>query len=143
MKKYFTLLLLFTPLLMLAQLQKSFHQVYEVSDSVQSLELRLYGEFEHKAWAGNTIMLQTKVTLYDANNSILKFFMENGRYDVTSEQIGSTMYLTAKDQERRIIKSDGVECYEVVEQKIYIPDSFLPTGDNLFTKAIEENGDHD
>ncbi len=143
MKKYFTVILLFTPFFLLAQLQKSFHQVYEVSDSAQTLELRLYGEFEHKAWAGNTIMLQTKVTLYDANNSILKFFMENGRYEVTAEQIGDVLYLTATDQERRIIKSDGVECYEVVEQKIYIPDSFLPTGDNLFTKAIEENGTND
>ncbi|KAA3622939.1 MAG: hypothetical protein DWQ02_25350 [Bacteroidetes bacterium] len=143
MKKFFTVILLFTPFFLLAQLQKSFHQVYEVSDSVQTLELRLYGEFEHKAWAGNTIMLQTKVTLYDANNSILKFFMENGRYEVTSEQIGNILYLTATDQERRIIKSDGVECYEVVEQKIYIPDSFLPTGDDVFTKAIEENGTHD
>ena len=143
MSKYFTFFLMVTPFLLNAQLQKSFHQVYELSDSVQTLELRLFGDYEHKAWAGNTIMLQTKVVLYDANSSILKFFMDNGRYDVTADQIGEVLYLTAKDQERRVIKSEGVECYELIEQKIYIPEDFLPTADNIFTKAIAENGDHD
>jgi hypothetical protein len=98
---------------------------------------------KHKAWAGNTIMLQTKVLLYDANTSILKFFLENGRYDVSADQIGEVLYLTADDQERRVIKSDGVECYEIIEQKIYIPEDFLPTAVNVFTKAIVENGDND
>lgn len=143
MKKYFTILLLLIPFLLIGQLQKSFHQVFELSDSVQTIELRLYGDYEYKAWAGNTIMLQTKVSLYDASTSILNFFLENGRYDVTSQEIGNIVYLTAKDQERRVIKSDGVECYELVEQKLYIPEDFLETGDNVFSKAIVENGNHD
>jgi hypothetical protein len=46
MRKFFIFFLLLAPFLLNAQLQKSFHQVYELSDSVQMLELRLYGDYE-------------------------------------------------------------------------------------------------
>jgi hypothetical protein len=146
MNKYILLLLFCIPFGLQAQIQKSFHQVYEISDSVKTIELKLVGEYKYESWVGNTIMLQTKIVLYDATDAILKFFMENGRYKVVALPEGTKLILNAKDQERRVIKSSGIECYEVVEQTIFLPEEFMNLTDGIFSKVIveeEESGNND
>ncbi len=124
-----------------AQIQKSFHQVYEISDSVKVIELKLVGEYKYESWVGNTIMLQTKIVLYDATEAILNFFMENGRYKVDALEEGTKLMLNAKDQKRRVIKSSGIECYEVVEQTIFLPEEFMNLNDGIYSKVIEEEAE--
>lgn len=144
-KNYLLFLLICIPFLTQAQIQKSFHQVYEIGDSVEIIELSLHGEYEYKSWPGNNIMLQTKITLYDATPSILKFFMENGRYEVEATESGKELLLLALDKERRVIKSSGVECFEEVKQVIFLPEEFTDAGEGKFFKggAAVENEDND
>ncbi|MCB0652632.1 MAG: hypothetical protein KDC85_15245 [Saprospiraceae bacterium] len=143
MIRYILIFMVCLPFGLQAQVQKSFHQVFEMSDSVQVIELNLVGNYDYKPWAGNTIMLQTKIVLYDATSAILDFFTEQGRYEVEAKEVSDKLVLRALDPVRKVIKSSGVECFEQVSQVLYIPEDFILTGENTFSRAIEENGNHD
>ena len=133
--KLFFLTFLFLPPLSEAQVHKSFHQIFEMSDSVSTIELKLVGEYEWEHWAGNTIMLQTKVELYDASQATLDYFWEKDeRYKVEGQGGGKKMLLFALKQERPGIKVGGVQCFEIVKQRLFIPDTFELTGEGVFTK---------
>lgn len=109
-----------------AQLTKVLHQTFEV-DSVDKITLSLVGEYEVEKWAGNTILTETKIEIYDASPGIFKFFIEEkGRYDIVAEIDGMTASLFSNDSERKTIKNkeNDTECFELIKLKIFVPDDF-------------------
>lgn len=108
-----------------SQINYNFHQVVELSDSVTTVNLDLPNEFELVTWAGNTIMIETKIELYDGTQSILDFFLEQGRYELLTSTIDNTnVLIEAKDKERRPIQTKKGVCYELIQLKIFVPESF-------------------
>lgn len=137
--RYFSLFFLLLPILANAQVHKSFHQIFEMSDSVSTIELKLVGAYEWEHWAGNTIMLQTKVELYDASQATLDYFWEKDeRYTVEGQSGGKKMLLFALKQKRPGIKVGGVQCFEIVKQLLFIPEGFELTGEGVFVRPEED-----
>ena len=109
-----------------AQLTKVLHQTFEI-DSVEKITLSLVGEYEVEKWAGNTILTETKIEIYDATKGIFKFFIEEkGRYDIVAEIDGMNATIFSNDSERRTIKNKETdkECYEFIRLKIFVPEDF-------------------
>ena len=109
-----------------AQLTKVLHQTFEI-DSVDKITLDLYGEFTVEKWAGNTILTETKIEIYDASPGIFKFFIEEkGRYDIIAEIDGMTASIFSNDSERKTIKNKqtDTECFELIKLKILVPEDF-------------------
>jgi len=124
-----------------AQLQKILHQSFEIEE-VASISLDLYGEYEIEKWAGNTILTETSIQLYDANPNIFKFLVKNGRYEIESGGEGELFSLTSKDKQRRSIKTKEGECFEFVKLKIFIPEDFeIVDTKNLKRANIAGQGD--
>ena len=61
-----------------AQLEKVLHQSFDL-DGVNSINLELYGEYEIEKWAGNSILTETSVQIYDATPGIFKHFVEKDK----------------------------------------------------------------
>lgn len=121
-----------------AQLQKILHQSFEIEE-INSISLDLHGEYELEKWAGNTILTETSIQLYDANPNILKFLIKNGRYEIESDSEGETFKLESKDKQRRSIKTKEGECFEFVNLKIFIPEDFdITDTKNLKRISTEE-----
>lgn len=121
------------------QLQKVFHQTIALED-ISDVQMDLYGDYTVEAWAGDNILIETNVKLYQASDAILNFFIEQGRYAIESDTSNATtLRLFSKDKERRTIKTRNGECFEVVENRIYLPDDFTKSGDHGWVRTKRED----
>ena len=109
-----------------AQLTKVLHQTFDV-DSVDRITINLVGKYEIEKWAGNNILTETKIEIYDTTPGIFKYFVEEKRrYDIVAEISNMSATLFSNDPERRTIKNKETnkECYEFVKVKIFVPQEF-------------------
>lgn len=134
-------LTLFTICCASAQLEKVLHQTFELGEA-ERINLDLKGEYKIELWAGNTVMTETQIRLTDASPAILKHFIEKAkRYDVVLENENSTARFYSHDKERREIKSKYGLCYEEVNLRIFVPDSFEIINEKSLVKKARESDD--
>lgn len=128
-----------------AQLKKTLHTTFELPDSSRQLVFDMYDNYTVVPWAGNTVMTEANIHVYQSSAAILQFFIDKGRYDFEMQTVGadsSAVLLAAKDQKRLTIKSGGKEAYEEIEVRIYIPDSFQQSDTHTWTRTIAPNNAH-
>ena len=121
-----------------AQLQKILHQSFDVEE-ITAISLDLHGEYEIEKWAGNTILTETHIQLYDASPSILRFFVENGRYEIEGTASNETNFaMVSKDKVRKSLKTKHGECYEFIKVRILVPEDFTIVSQNKLVKNTEQ-----
>lgn len=121
-----------------AQLQKILHQSFDIEE-VTAISLDLHGEYEIEKWAGNTILTETHVQIYDATPSILRFFVENGRYDIEGSFSNETSFaMVSKDKVRKSLKTKEGECYEFIKVRILVPEDFTILDQKQLVKNTEQ-----
>lgn len=116
-----------------AQMERTMYQVFNV-DSAKTINLDIVGIYEVHTWAGNSILVENNIQIWDASREILSYLIENGRYDVTMDSTAgptpTEMKIYTKIKERKPIKRpDGQKCLEIATAKIFIPDTFLVSED--------------
>lgn len=106
------------------QVRKTMHQVIEV-DSATVIAFDLYGDKNRLVgWAGDNLLIETRIVLYECSEAIFEHFFKAGRYDIETAKEGGELRLKSKDSERRAIKTRTGECFEVHDVKIFVPDAF-------------------
>ena len=108
-----------------AQLEKTIHQTFEVKD-LATISINLISDSTLIIpWAGNTILTETKVELYDASPSILAHFMDKEqRYVIQADTSGNGIQLYNVNQERKPIRTQQGECFEQVRIRVFVPEDF-------------------
>lgn len=122
-----------------AQLEKTIHQTFFVDDaSVISVDL-IGDSIAIVPWAGNTILTETKVELYDASPSILAHFLEKEqRYAIEADTATTnTLKLFSVNQERKPIRTRTGECPEIVHIRVFFPDNFEKESDTKLVRKEE------
>ncbi|MEL7021577.1 MAG: hypothetical protein AAGK47_08215 [Bacteroidota bacterium] len=142
MLKYISLccVLVFNALTLHAQLEKILHHTF-VLDSVDLVMLDVAGEIVIEPWAGNAIMTETHIKIYDSSKGIIDYFVKAGRYDVIAEsEQDKQLTLLSKDKIRRPIRTKSGVCHEEVVIRIFIPEEFEAEGANMLKRItpIEE-----
>ena len=124
-----------------SQTETVIHQTFMV-DSIKALALDLYGDYEVHFWAGNTILTETKVQLFNGPEHVLKFFIdEQERYLINDTLVDSTsLLLVSNVMDRKEIAYRGTPCREIVRLKLFIPDVFQATEEKKYA-IIEEDQD--
>ncbi len=128
-----------------AQLKKTLHTTFELPDSSRQLVFDFYDNYTVVPWAGNTVMTEANIHMYQSSAAILQFFIDKGRYDFELQMTGadsSAVVLAAKDQKRLAIKSGDKQAYEAIEVRVYIPDSFQQSDTHTWTRTIAPNNAH-
>ena len=110
------------------QLQKIFHEEFELDTTMTSVRLDLVGEYSVELWPGNNLLVETKIKLFGANKGIMDYFLEKGRYDIEGNLNGNILVLSAKDKIRKPIRSRDGNFHEEAVVKVYIPDIFQESG---------------
>ncbi len=119
-----------------AQLKKTLHQTFEVGDSIREIQLELAGEVRARHWAGQNILTTSLVELYDASPAILEYFVVEGRrYEIVADTLGTVLRLRHYEPQRRPIRTRHGECPEILQVKVYVPESFAPA-DSLSLRWI-------
>ena len=119
-----------------AQAQRTSYQVFQL-DTLTEIELQLFDDYKVESWAAKNLMTQSTIKLYNGSEGILQHFVDNGRYAVEVDTIGSRLRLVSKDQERKKIKTKEGECFEVIELILYLPEEFEPRSEGLYIKKVD------
>lgn len=131
---------LFCGPLVWGQLKHTQHQTFQL-DSINQVRIDLVDSFEVETWAGNQMMSETQVQLYQASESVLKFFLKNERYTIIHDSTtadASTLQLRSKDTVRRGVKTKFGECEEHVTVRIFVPRDFEKKAFNLWARPPKE-----
>jgi len=123
-----------------AQFSKTIHNSIE-ADSASTISVDLAGEVTIEPWAGNTVLVETQIRLYNASKGVFEYFVERaGRYDVLHEMRGSQLYISSKDQERKIIQTKHGQSTEEVYVRVMIPADFDGEGSGPFSRKPDGRG---
>ncbi len=107
-----------------AQLEQTIHQTFEIGEASR-ISLDLMGELETQPWAGNNVLTETKIQIFDASPAILKYFIEEAhRYQILADTSGNQIVLRSFDKERKTIRTNSGECFEYVHVRIFVPEEF-------------------
>ena len=122
-----------------SQLKHTQHQTF-VMDSIDNVTIDLVDNFTVETWAGNQLMTETQVQLYQASESVLKFFLQNERYTIVADTNAvNSLSLLSKDTERRPIKTKFGEAEERISVRIFVPRNFEQKGEQLWARPPKEN----
>lgn len=139
MKNLITICFLLFGATVFGQVTKTIHQTFEIDEEVASVALDIFDEFEVEEWAGNNIMVVTKVDLTSGAQHLLDFYVKEGRYDIeASGEEDTALSLVSKDNIRRGMKYKDLTVYETVKMKLYIPENFRLNGKSQLLKKKEE-----
>lgn len=116
-----------------AQMERTMYQVFEV-DSAQTIHFEVAGEYAILPWAGNSILVETNVQIWDASREILSHLIKEGRYDLATDSMATPnakeLRIFTKNLDRKPIKRlDGQKCLEIAVTKIFVPDTFIVSDD--------------
>lgn len=122
------------------QIHKSLHKIYTLEDSITSISFDIFEQDEKEVvqWAGNTLMTETKIQLFNASKGILNHFVEQGRFEIELIVEGTDLKIVSKDKERQAIKTTSGVSSEIVNVRFFVPEDFEKVNDNLWMKKIEE-----
>jgi hypothetical protein len=121
-----------------AQLKKTLHQTFEVPDSVTCLIFNLYEDdgfnYAILPWAGNSIMAESKISVYIATQGIFNQLLKDKRYEFEAAEGKDTLVIQSVDLKRLIIRSEGRQAIEEGEIRIFIPDEFKQTSPGVYLR---------
>ncbi len=121
-----------------AQLEKTIHQTFFIADA-SSITVELIGDsIAIVPWAGNTILTETKIELYDASPSILAHFTDKEkRYVIDADTSANQFRLFNIQQERKPIRTRHGECPEIVHIRVFVPENFEKESDYKLVRINE------
>ncbi len=118
----------------LAQNEKMIHQAFDLN-GVDHLSLDLVGEVEIEFWAGDNVLSETKIQIWDAPPHVLNFFVvEKKRYEILETKNEKNLVLSANDPIRDPIRYKETACFEAVKLRLFVPDSFEKTGESEYQR---------
>lgn len=110
-----------------AQMERTVYQVFEV-DSIQTVTLDIVGFTypELHVWAGNNILTEANVQVWEATPEVVNQLIKDGRYAFESETTGEMLRIFTKVRKREDFKLPGMKtkCVEQTTVKVFIPDIY-------------------
>ncbi|MBX2874550.1 MAG: hypothetical protein KTR30_20680 [Saprospiraceae bacterium] len=144
MKRYILLFgLLLFGLGLIAQPKQIIHQSFSV-DEMNNVQLDLNSEYEIEMWPGSEILVETKIQLTNATNSIMRYLIDNKRYAIGLDTVGErSVTLLSIDKEKREIETSKGKLEEEIIVRIFMPDFFEKKQEQLWVRSkplVTKNG---
>ena len=123
------------------QLEKTIHQTFELNETA-TVQLDLHGEYTLVTWAGNNILVESKIQLYNSSASVLKHFIEKDQRYLIEADTSTTgiLKLFSHDKKRASLRTKtGAESTEIVETRIFIPENYAIRDDKTLVLEQAKN----
>lgn len=128
---------LFTGLQLLAQQERSFHQNF-TAEKYASVSINIPQEVTVEHWAGNTILTELSVEIYDVTPAVFKHFINEDRYSFTLEENGETAATIKYTVEnRQPIRTREGEVYEFIRIRLLVPETFDISDPTKIVRQLE------
>ncbi len=105
-------------------MEQTIYQLFP-ADSARTVRLDIADSCNIIPWAGDNVLAEIRIQLWDCSPEILDYLIKQERYTVVSEQRGEELWLSSKDKKRKEIRNkQRITCPEVVEIKLFVPDYY-------------------
>ncbi len=119
----------------MAQFSKTMHSSFPV-EGAEAIQINLVDNVTVESWAGNTILVQTDVRLFNASKGLFDFLTgEDGRYLVSAGTDGTTLNLVNVKPSRAELVSKQGTCREEINVKVLLPADFVGEGSGPFHRV--------
>ena len=119
------------------KIEKIFHQSFELSDTINEINLRIIGSKEILPWVGNAVLTETSVAIDGINKNIFDHFNSKGRYDIDRERVDSVLIIKSHVDKRSIIRTKKGQAKESVTIRIFMPEEFIAVDSIRWQKKKE------
>ena len=128
MKNWIIFLFAFFPAFIFGQLKRDIHQPFAISDTIKIITVNFpeADSLSVQFWPSNNGMMELNVEMVEANEAILKYAIEKGRYEILPKKNGEILALTYKQVKRPAIETKMGTVGETIQLKLFLPDSFKP-----------------
>jgi len=128
MKNWIVFLFAVFPAIIFGQLKRDIHQPFAISDTIKIITVNFpeADSLSVQFWPSNNGMMELNVEMVEANEAILKYAIEKGRYEILPKNSGEILALTYKHVKRPAIETKMGTVGETIQLKLFLPDSFKP-----------------
>lgn len=123
-------LVLLLPLSLSAQWSNTVHQAVGLPDTLSRFSIQTNFPMDTIFWIGSDIILETNVSMSGIKESVFDYFIKSDRFKWV---LTFDKWNVLKPIQYPLPKLDGM--VEQVKLKIYIPEYFKPSTNNLFILA--------
>lgn len=137
MKHIFIFIFSFATTSAFAQLEKTIHQTFNMTDA-QYIVVNISNGYELQTWPGDAMLIETTVKLENATKAILDYVVESGRYKIVLQDQGggSNFNLIEQTINRAKLTTKNGLVNETVSIKIFVPENFdIGNKNQLFKKG--------
>jgi hypothetical protein len=141
MRHFLLFTLLFLSQTIFSQISRTTYEVIP-SENITHVNVQMDGDVVVERWTGDRVMIETKVDIYNASNSLVEFLIKEGRYELDKQPAGSSITLSNR-KNNKAITIKGIMVSEILKQRVFVPEKMTFTqtkGDtpNTSTPAPEE-----
>ena len=135
---------LLIPLFGYGQIQRTIHNTFEVPDSVNTIAFSITGPYVVEVWPGNVLMSEIKVNLYNGSEGLLKHLLGTDRYKLACQVESQLLSVKSVATEQRSeIKTSTGALTELVDIRIFLPDSFEDRNDGIWQRKQKKEQKED
>jgi hypothetical protein len=137
MKHIFIFIFTFATTSVFAQLEKTIHQTFNMTDA-QNIIVNIPNGYELQSWPGDAMLIETTVKLENATKAILDYVVESGRYKILLQDqgTGSNFNLVEQNTNRAKLTTKNGLVNETVSIKIFVPENFdINNKNQIFKKS--------
>lgn len=111
--------------LLFAQASQKMPQIMTLPKGVVELHIQVdKSQVEIIKTKGSRISIETNVKISQGSLPLLKYLMDNGRYDLTARENNQLSTFTiSPPKNKKVLLVKGEECEEAVYYKIHVPES--------------------
>jgi hypothetical protein len=124
--------LLFSAQSVYGQLERTLHHIQAV-DSAGLISLQLPESYQCQLinWAGDNLLIETRVVVRHGSMPLVKDFIKNGRYDIVFEHKNDSLTVKPRMLKRPTVRLPNAKraVEEDIEVKIFVPDMYDWTDD--------------
>lgn len=141
MNRFFTLLILIfsSSATLLAQIEKPYFQVFDISDDTKSIKIETSDSFKVRKWNGIQLMVDMTIQLDGGSMELLGMVIYDNRYSYRADYQANNLTVRAKIMRRDLTKLKylGNICTEKVTTILYVPDGFEMRSPTEFVRKEE------
>jgi hypothetical protein len=119
MRHFLLFTLLFLSQTIFSQISRTTYEVIP-SENITHVNVQMDGDVVVERWTGDRVMIETKVDIYNASNSLVEFLIKEGRYELDKQPAGSSITLSNR-KNNKAITIKGIMVSEILKQRVFVP----------------------
>jgi len=105
-----------------AQTETKVHQSFSLN-GIKNITIDISYPYTIEKWEGNTVLLETSIDIDNAPPTLVKMFLEAGRYKVFQHEKNNTILYNLQSMSRKDVLTSKGACVEKIKMHFFVPEN--------------------